>query len=73
MPKVLFSIDISSFVVVVSQGKVMYDLYGNVTICSAHEERAPDCEECLNYFYIHQDYCENSTITHCYERTEVTK
>jgi hypothetical protein len=53
MPKVLLSIDISSFVIVIPQGKVMYDLYGNVTICSAHEERAPDCEEYLHYFYMH--------------------
>jgi hypothetical protein len=53
MPKVLSSIDISSFVVVIPQSKVMYDLYGNVTICSAHEERAPDCKEYLNYFYMH--------------------
>ena len=33
----------------------MYDLYGNVTVCSAHEQRATDCEEYLNYFYIHKE------------------
>ena len=33
----------------------MYDPHGNVTIFSAHEQTATDCEEYLNYFYIHKE------------------